>query len=69
MSLFVAGPVARRDSARVGTGAKLDRGQLALTSPQPVLQELLINGVGAVIGKLDKDVPGGCLQRVAIVAE
>lgn len=43
--------------------------QLALTSPQPVLQELLINGVGAVIRKLDKDVPGGCLQRVAIVAE
>jgi hypothetical protein len=30
---------------------------------------LLINGVGAVIGKLAEYVPGGCLKRVAIVAE
>ena len=44
-------------------------GRLALTSPQPVLQELLINGVGVVIGKLAEHVPGGCFQRVAIVAE
>ena len=67
-TLFVAGPVAQDDRGRAGPVAKFDSG-LALTSPQPVLHELLINGVGAVIGKLDKDVPGGCLQRVAIVAE
>src|SRR5215213_7096603 len=42
---------------------------LALTSPQPVLHELLINGVGAVIRKLAEHVPAGCFQRVAIVAE
>jgi len=42
---------------------------LALTSPQPVLHKLLINGVGAVIRKLAEHVPAGCFQRVAIVAE
>ena len=59
MSLFLAGTVAQRDRGRVGPVAKFDSG-LALTSPQPVLHELLINGVGVVIGKLAEHVPGGC---------